>query len=488
MHFSVPDCQEFRENGASYTGFNIHVNGIFHCTVRYRQLHSLHEQIKKDFGSAAAQLPAFPSKKILPLSGSQLEERRVQLEKYIQAVGQEPILCNSELFNAFLSIAQQETSGLVVENTSIDVFLMNGYKISLNIQTNERSDHILEKVCEKLDLPDEYTYYFALFLIKQEDDSDVTIIRRLQDFESPYISQQSIKCQSKIVLRKSYWDSGYDLELMTHKVSLNLLYIQTVSDIQNGWVLCSQETRNTLANLQSRGAKKQYLELARTLKYYGFLQFRPCVCDYPYPGSKVLVSAGNKELNLRVKLTEGDDMRQGSFKVTRMRCWRITTLYSDDPKNPESSNLELSFEYLMAKDKLQWITISSEQAILMSICLQSMVDELLLKKSGVRRKTIAPVKSNNWSYIKRDGSSQTIKSVSQFGSGSELSSSSGQNGRGSSDSVMDVHGQVYPSHKVDAKSMKRLSDKFQSVGFNNNAKSLVKNECFDNDGIGDDDL
>lgn len=61
-------------------------------------------------------------------------------------------------------------------------------------------------------------------------------------------------------------------------------------------------------------------------------------------------------------------------------------------------------------------------------------------------------------------------------------------GRGSSDSVMDVHGQVYPSHKVDAKSMKRLSDKFQSVGFNNNAKSLVKNECFDNDGIGDDDL
>lgn len=63
------------------------------------------------------------------------------------SVGQEPILCNSELFNAFLSIAQQETSGLVVENTSIDVFLMNGYKISLNIQTNERSDHILEVSC-----------------------------------------------------------------------------------------------------------------------------------------------------------------------------------------------------------------------------------------------------------------------------------------------------------------------------------------------------
>ena len=36
----------------------------------------------------------------------------------------------------------------------------------------------------------------------------------------------------------------------------------------------------------------------------------------------------------------------------------------------------------MAKDQLQWITISSEQAILMSVCLQSMIDELLLKTVG----------------------------------------------------------------------------------------------------------
>ena len=84
--------------------------------------------------------------------------------------------------------------------------------------------------------------------------------------------------------------------------------------------------------------------------------------------------------------------------------------------------MELSFEYLMAKDKLQWITISSEQAIIMSICLQSMVDELLLKKSGVRRKTITPMKSNNWNYIKRDGSSQII-TVNQYNSSSDIFSS-----------------------------------------------------------------
>lgn len=44
--------------------------------------------------------------------------------------------------------------------------------------------------------------------------------------------------------------------------------------------------------------------------------------------------------------------------------------------------MELSFEYLMAKSSLQWITICSEHAMLMSVCLQSIVDELLNQKDG----------------------------------------------------------------------------------------------------------
>lgn len=61
----------------------------------------------------------------------------------------------------------------------------------------------------------------------------------------------------------------------------------------------------------------------------------------------------------------------------------------------------------MAKDKLQWITISSDQAILMSVCLQSLVDELLLKKNGIRQKQSLSNKGN-WYYMKRDGSSHII--------------------------------------------------------------------------------
>lgn len=60
----------------------------------------------------------------------------------------------------------------------------------------------------------------------------------------------------------------------------------------------------------------------------------------------------------------------------------------------------------MAKDHLQWITISSEQAILMSVCLQSMIDELLLKTvGGVRNQEVT---GKSWTYITRDGHNRTV--------------------------------------------------------------------------------
>lgn len=96
----------------------------------------------------------------------------------------------------------------------------------------------------------------------------------------------------------------------------------------------------------------QYLQLARTLKYYGFNQFKPCFTDFPHPNCRVIVSAGNKELNFRIQLSHvgakvqifprceqmgiwqilliwfQEDVKEVSFKVTRMRCWRISTIVS----------------------------------------------------------------------------------------------------------------------------------------------------------------
>jgi sorting nexin-17 len=55
----------------------------------------------------------------------------------------------------------------------------------------------------------------------------------------------------------SYWDPSYDLELMSNQVALNMLYVQTVADVERGWVLSNKEMKQQLASLQARGAKKE---------------------------------------------------------------------------------------------------------------------------------------------------------------------------------------------------------------------------------------
>lgn len=66
-----------------FKGYHIHINGNHHCTLRYKQLRHLHDQLRKIFSHDT--IPEFPSKKLLPLTTLQLEERRLHLEKYLQS-------------------------------------------------------------------------------------------------------------------------------------------------------------------------------------------------------------------------------------------------------------------------------------------------------------------------------------------------------------------------------------------------------------------
>jgi len=49
----------------------------------------------------------FPPKKLLSLTPVQVEERRDQLEKYLQAVCQDPVIASSTLFSGFFLNAQK---------------------------------------------------------------------------------------------------------------------------------------------------------------------------------------------------------------------------------------------------------------------------------------------------------------------------------------------------------------------------------------------
>ena len=104
----------------------------------------------------------------------------------------------------------------------------------------------------------------------------------------------------------------------------------------------------------------------------------------------MLVNTNRSPLS-RIPPGEGgarNTVREGSFKVTRMRCWRISSVEPEPSgAGPSSSNpvphLELSFEYLMSRDQLQWVRLDSTQAVLMSVCLQALVEELLRRRKGL---------------------------------------------------------------------------------------------------------
>ncbi|KAM9382706.1 sorting nexin-17 isoform 1-T1 [Phaethornis superciliosus] len=445
MHFSIPETEtRAGDGGAAYVAYNIHVNGVLHCRVRYSQLLGLHEQLRKEYGANV--VPAFPPKKIFTLTPAEVEQRREQLEKYMQAVRQDPMLGGSETFNSFLRKAQQETQQIPTEEVVLEVMLSNGQKVKVTILTSDQTEDVLEAVASKLDLPDDLVGYFSLFLVRDTKDGAFSFVRKLQEFELPYVSVTSLhNAEFRIILRKSYWDSSYDDDVMEHHVGLNLLYAQTVSDIEHRWILVNKEQHRQLKSLQEKVSKKevgegtvlsleqflqwgggrgaelaafsrlcpQFIRLAQTLKYYGYLKFDPCVTDFPEKGCHVVVSAGNNELNFQVRLPN-EQIKEGSFKVTRMRCWRVTSSVpmSNGPSgsSPGKSEvkLELAFEYLMSKDRLQWVTITSPQAIMLSICLQSMVDELMVKKSGGSIRKMFRRRANG--ALRRSDSQQAVKS------------------------------------------------------------------------------
>ena len=109
--------------------------------MRYKQLRNLHEQFLKDYDVA---LPSFPPKKFFPLTNCQQEERRSELEKYIQGIGQNTKINNSSLLNGFLLNAQLESDKCKQETENIDIYLYNGSKVTLEVLNTEHSGQILK--------------------------------------------------------------------------------------------------------------------------------------------------------------------------------------------------------------------------------------------------------------------------------------------------------------------------------------------------------
>ena len=249
-----------------------------------------------------------------------------------------------------------------------------------------------------------------------------------------------------------------------------------------------KEVRHQLFQFEQQDRKRDFLNLIRTMKFYSYIHFDDCISDFPGVGTKVVISVGANELVMRPVnhdfKTSNEDCpslpKEYVFSVTRIRCWRLTTDESllrrsseMPPSNLQGKQLrpELSFQYLMGRENLRWIVVDSDQSVLMSMCLQSIVKELLLKRKGMSLGSNSLLsssssasltssvssKNSSWSFLRKESRSQeTLSNCS-----SQESIASSLNGN-------------HNNHQ-------------ESRGIKYNARiRRVENDAFD--GIGDDDL
>lgn len=103
----------------------------------------------------------------------------------------------------------------------------------------------------------------------------------------------------------------------------------------------------------------QYLQIARKLPSYGSIKFSNATADYPRANSLVNILIGNKELLIQTTTNDGK-CQETKFKITRMRCWRVTTNYNVSSFVLHSLShtlLPLSIQILMQIWKIKFTAI-----------------------------------------------------------------------------------------------------------------------------------
>ncbi|XP_024612296.1 sorting nexin-31 isoform X3 [Neophocaena asiaeorientalis asiaeorientalis] len=464
MHFCIPVSQQRPDAlGGRYVLYSVYLDGFLFCKVRYSQLHRWNEQLRRVFGNC---LPPFPPKYYLAMTASMADERRDQLEQYLQNVTMDPNMLRSDVFVDFLKLVQLDTFSITTEKASLDIFLPDGRSIKVEILTSDTAERVLETVSQgnlqtsdkkvplsasynchlenlepwskgqlthraiyrwtpaqrvaevvshKIGLCQELLGYFGLFLIRSYKEGKLSVIKKLVDFELPYVSLRSSEVENfKVGLRKWYLDPSLDSRLMDCRAAVDLIYVQAIQDIEKEWAKPTEVQRQKLEALQKEGNQTKFLELSQEVWHYGYVQLDPCTCDYPEPGCGTVLSVGNDEISCCITLPD-NRTRDVIFQMNRVKCWQVTflgtLLDTDGPQQTLNQNLELRFQY-SEESHWQWFVIYTKQAFLLSSCLKKMISEKMVKLAAENPEMQIEVPEQGKS--KKHHSQQSQKDYSSF--------------------------------------------------------------------------
>ncbi|KRX65148.1 Sorting nexin-17, partial [Trichinella sp. T9] len=389
LHISIPSSRQATDSsGKAYTIFEIYINNAYHCSSRYSQLLRLHEIIKKIIPK---DVPNFPPKYINALAGDRLlNERREALQEYLRTVFSIKEVTRHIRVQQFFLDAQRESASLAARQLSneVPVYLLDGSKYIIQCCPGDSTNVLIERLAVIVGLPIELTRHFGLFIVTKSEVFPYKIIRWLENFECPllslfYVAKLGIK--AKIILKKKYFDSSIEISLMKKEQALRILYSQAVFDVkyflsrQGCLAFASKKCRwqsidekyfiSLMKNTDAVNNQDEYLRCCQEQPWYGFVFFEQCLCSYPKLNTVAHVAVGNRRLLILHEVSQGE-IKEITFRVTRIRSWRLSILSIHGSQ-------DLSFEYLFSNNHLEWITLRSSQSVLISRCLQSMIEEIV---------------------------------------------------------------------------------------------------------------
>ncbi|CAD6187520.1 unnamed protein product [Caenorhabditis auriculariae] len=383
IHIGVADTQTFSEKNDSnskYVAYNLDVNGWFHASIRFRELHQFAETIKQKFGQKYKG-PEFPPKKLFKLDERAVEERQNKISKYFGAVVQHPDI---ESFRS--------TSNFV----SVDVYNGDGERTVLKCRVSDNTNDIMKLLSEKLGLPDSdvFLWHFGLFMARSRDPTksavaidsdnfDPLSVRLLRNFESPYISLQTANQKSApqgiyhfLTVRKIIWSARVEEPLLDNEVYLDLIYRQAKQDYKNGhFDKIRGDIDVRLTALMQKSDKLQFVKTCHLLPTYSYEIMTPCLGNFPKINTPCDVKIGRRQIVLSYKDENGHPM-DSIFRATRVRIWQIV-------QNMPNDDFTFQFEYLAARDTFEWIILQTNQAVLMSLLFQSIGSEILYEHNSL---------------------------------------------------------------------------------------------------------
>ncbi|KAM4704585.1 sorting nexin-31 [Rhinophrynus dorsalis] len=377
MHINIPVTEELQDSlGGRFVLYSVYLEGFLLLKVRYKDLHLWDEQIHRVFGN---RLPKYPPKFYLAMTKSMAEERRLQLEQYLQKLVSDPVVTDSEIFIEFFRKLQLDTFKMPALKIILNVYLADSKPVKVDVQTSDTAERVLEAALFKFGLSRELMEYFSLFITHKGNDGTFTVVKRIPSFELPFITIWNMNDdQFQIDIRKWYMNPSIDAMLMGCTSAINLLYTQAVQEFEMNWTRPTEEQREKLQYFIEKEKKIEFLELMQKVEHYGYLQLGSCTSDYPERGTNVTVSVGNTGMSCCFHSPKGQTEHL-HFNIKNLTCWQVKLLIGkEDTGSASEQQLQFKFEHTQ-RDLLKQIIIYTEQAFLLSSCLKKILSEQPVK-------------------------------------------------------------------------------------------------------------